>query len=370
MPVPGNSVKSAASTRVSLDSILKDGYARGPAMKCRDFLLAALAILHIGCAASPLESGDARSFFKGKTMTYVVATGPGGGYDAYGRLVSQHLGRYLGVDRVVVKNVSGGGAVAGTNEIYSARPDGLTLGIFNTGIMYAQLLKREGLRADLRRMSWLGKAGGEPRVLTVSAKAGFRSLDEMRAARRPVLLGVNGVGNEAYYDSMLLAHAIGLQVKPVFGMDSVDSQLSMMRGEIEGRFSSASTARTFVANGHGFMILRIGSGAGVDEGLPDASRFVTSSKSVALVELVRSVAMLARWTAGPPNIPADRLAVLREAYMVALQDPGLLEAARRLDIPIVPMDGATLASAIERAMAVSPETAALIASIAGAERTE
>ena len=337
---------------------------------CRALFLAALAFLHFGCAASPPESGDARAFFKGKTMTYVVASDPGGGYDSYGRLVSQYLGRYLGVDRVVVKNVSGGGAVVGTNEIYSARPDGLTLGIFNTGIIYAQLLKRDGLRADLRRMSWVGKAGGEPRVLTVSSKAGFRSLDEMRAAQRPLLLGVNGAGNEGYYDSMLLAHAIGLQFKPVFGMDSVDSQLSMMRGEIEGRFSSASTARTFVANGHGVMIIRVGSGAGVDEGIPDAGRFAMSSKSVALVEIVRSVAMLARWTAGPPGIPADRLAVLREAYMVALQDPGLLEAARRLDIPIVPMDGATLASAIERSMAVSPETVALIASLAGAERTE
>ena len=231
---------------------------------CRVLFVAALVFVHIGCAASPPESGDARAFFKGKTITYVVSSDPGGGYDAYGRLVSQYLGRYLGVDRVVVKNVSGGGAVVGTNEIYSARPDGLTLGIFNTGIIYAQLLKRDGLRADLPRMSWAGKAGGEPRVLTVSAKAGFRSLDEMRAARRPVLLGVNGAGNEGYYDSMLLAHAIGLQFKPVFGMDSVDSQLSMMRGEIEGRFSSASTARTFVANGHGLMMMRVGSGTGVD----------------------------------------------------------------------------------------------------------
>jgi tripartite-type tricarboxylate transporter receptor subunit TctC len=336
----------------------------------RGLVLATLVILHIACAASAPESGDARTFFKGKTMTYVIAAEPGGGYDTYGRLVSQHLGKYLGLNRVVVKNVSGGGSVAGTNEIYSARPDGLTLGIFNTGIIYAQLLKRAGLRADLQRMSWVGKAGGEPRVLVVSAKARFRSLDEMRAARRPVLLGVNGVGNEAYYDSMLLAHAVGLQVKPVIGMSSVDAHLSMMRGEIEGRFSSASTARPFVANGYGFMIIRVGSSADVDEGIPDASRFATSPSSVALVELVRSLAMLARWTAGPPGIPADRLAVLREAYMAALQDPGLLDAARRLDIPIVPMDGATLASAIEQSMAVSPDTVAVITSIAGAERTD
>ena len=98
-------------------------------------------------------------------MTYIVATDAGGGYDAYGRLVSQYLGKYLGAGRVVVKNIPGGGHIVGTNEIYHARPDGLTLGTFNSGLIYAQLLGAGGCPATSRRMSWVGKAGVEPRVL-------------------------------------------------------------------------------------------------------------------------------------------------------------------------------------------------------------
>jgi len=326
----------------------------------RSLLLIAIVSQSLGCAASAPDSRDPREFFKGKTLTYIVATEPGGGYDTYGRLVSQYLGRHLGVGKVVVKNVPGGGHIVGTNEIYSARPDGLTLGTFNSGIVYAQLLKRQGLRADLARMSWIGKAGGEPRVLTLSKQSGFQSLDAARRAGRPLLLGAGGIGTEGYIDATLLARALGLPTRLVLGLASREAQLSMMRGEIDGQFASASTVRQSIGNGYAYAIVRVGSGAGVDEGIPDASRFVTTPAGAALVELVGSLARLSRWTAGPPGIPADRLAVLRDAYSAALWDPALLDVARRMDVPIEPMDGESVARAIEHALSQPPATLALL----------
>jgi hypothetical protein len=158
-----------------------------------------LAVLATGCAnASPTP--EPRAFFAGKTLTYIVATEAGGGYDTYGRLVSQYLGRHLGVARVVVRNLPGGGHIVGTNELYRARPDGLTLGTFNSGVIYAQLLERRGLHARLDRMSWVGKASGEPRLLVTSRQSGFRSVDEARRAGRPLLMGAGGIGTEGYIE--------------------------------------------------------------------------------------------------------------------------------------------------------------------------
>lgn len=323
-----------------------------------------------GCAGAGAgrEDDGARAFFKGKTMTYIVATDPGGGYDTYGRLVSKYLTRHLGLAAVVVKNIPGGGHIRGMNAIYAARPDGLTLGTFNTGLIYAQLLGRGGLSGDLRRMSWVGKAGLEPRVLTVSAKSGFRSVEDIRNATRPLLLGTNGVGNESYYDSLLLAHALGLRIRLVFGMASREAQLSMMRGEIDGEIGSFSTYRAFIRNGYGFAVLRVGGGEGVDEAIPDAADLTTTVGGKAIADFVALLTALLRWTAGPPGIPEDRLTVLRDAYVSALRDPGLLAEARRLDIPIVPMDGATLAGEIDRVLDLPARTVALIASIANAEQ--
>lgn len=313
-----------------------------------------------GCAATPSAGGDPRAFFAGKTITYIVATEAGGGYDAYGRLVSQYLGKHLGARNVVVKNMPGGGHIVGTNELYRARPDGLTLGMFNSGLIYAQLLQRRGFHARLERMSWLGKAGGEPRVLVTSAQSGFRSLDDVRRAGRPLLMGAGGVGTEGYIDATLLTAAVGLRARVVLGLATRDAQLSMMRGEIEAQFVSASTGRPLIEGGYGTAIMRVGSGPGVDDLVPDAAAIITSDEGRRLVGLIQTVAMLGRWTAGPPDIAADRLAVLRDAHAAALADPDLLAAAQRLQLPIQPMDGAALAEAVARVLVQPPATVALL----------
>src|SRR5690242_21888590 len=109
-------------------------------------------------AALPALAQDGVDFYKGKTVTYIVATAPGGGYDLYGRLVAEYMQKYLPGSTFVVKNVPGAGHLIGANTIYASKADGLTLGTFNTGLIYNQLIGREGVRFDLTKMAWIGKA--------------------------------------------------------------------------------------------------------------------------------------------------------------------------------------------------------------------
>ena len=122
-------------------------------------LAAAIALLS-PASAFAADSG----MFKGKTITYIVATSPGGGYDTYGRLIARYLQKHLTGSRVIVKNVPGAGNIIGANEIYAARPDGLTMGMFNTGLIYDQLIHRDGVQFDLTKFSWIGKAASEGRA--------------------------------------------------------------------------------------------------------------------------------------------------------------------------------------------------------------
>ena len=112
------------------------------------------ALVASALAAAPAFAQSGKDFFKGKTMTYIVATSAGGGYDRYGRLVSNYLAKHLGLDKVVVRNMPGAGHIIGANFLYAAKPDGLTIGTFNTGLIYAQLVGREGIQFDLTKMSW------------------------------------------------------------------------------------------------------------------------------------------------------------------------------------------------------------------------
>ena len=89
--------------------------------------------------ATPLAAADS-NMFRGKTITYIVSTGAGGIYDAQSRLLSRFLAEQLPGTRILVRNVPGAGHIIGANTLYASRPDGLTIGTFNTGLIYAQLL--------------------------------------------------------------------------------------------------------------------------------------------------------------------------------------------------------------------------------------
>jgi hypothetical protein len=158
----------------------------------------------------------------------------------------------------------------------------------------------------------------------------------------------------------MLTAALGLPTRVVLGLATRDAQLSMMRGDTEAQFVSASSGRPLLEGGFGVAILRVGSGPGVDERVPDAAALLTTEDGRRLVALIHTVAMLGRWTAGPPDIPAERLTVLRQAHAAALADPALLSAATRLELPIAPMDGASLADAVARVLAQPQATVSLL----------
>src|SRR6476619_5668814 len=133
--------------------------------------VAAAAVLTAGAA----EAQTGADFFKGKTVTYIVSTAPGGGYDTYGRLVAEYMQRNLPGSTFVVKNMPGAGHIIGTNAIYASKADGLTIGTFNTGLIYNQIINANGVKFDLSKMSWIGKAASDPRVIVIAAQSPIKS---------------------------------------------------------------------------------------------------------------------------------------------------------------------------------------------------
>jgi tripartite-type tricarboxylate transporter receptor subunit TctC len=65
-------------------------------------------------------------FYEKKTIQVVVGSAPGGLYDRWGRLLAQHMGRYIpGNPNLVVQNMPGGGSMVATNYLYGlAKPTG------------------------------------------------------------------------------------------------------------------------------------------------------------------------------------------------------------------------------------------------------
>ncbi len=142
----------------------------------RASLFVAGALAGMSALAPSAMAQTGAEFFKGKTVTYIVSTSPGGGYDLYGRLVAEFMQRYLPGSTFVVKNLPGAGHLVGANTIYASKPDGLTIGTFNTGLIYNQLIGLDGVKFDLNKMSWIGKAASDPRVFTMHPDLPIRNL--------------------------------------------------------------------------------------------------------------------------------------------------------------------------------------------------
>jgi tripartite-type tricarboxylate transporter receptor subunit TctC len=317
----------------------------------------ALTIGIVAVATAPAYAQKGADFFKDKTVTYIVATAPGGGYDTYGRLVAEYMQRYLPGSTFVVKNMPGAGHLVGTNALYAARPDGLTLGTFNTGLIYNQLIKLEGARFDLTKMSWIGKAGSDPRVIVIAQQSPIKSFQELQASKTPVNFATAGVGSASYVETVMLLNGLKLPIKMLTGYNGNDDQLAMRRGEIVGSIGSRSTYEEFVRNNFARMIVQVG---GRNTDVPQLMPLVSDPKAKTLVALIQSQGDIARLSAGPPGIPEDRLAALREAYRKALEDKELQGKAEKLERPVDPAYGDDVLNAIKEALNQTPETIAVL----------
>ena len=321
-----------------------------------------LAASIVALAYSSARAQTAEAFFKNKTLTYIVATAPGGGYDDYGRLIARYMAKAIAGSRINVQNIPGAGHVIGADTIYVAKPDGLTVGSFNTGLILAQLMKEQGVKFDLTKMSWIGKAASDPRVLVLTKQSGVKSVqDLMDFSKPPAKLSVAGVGSASYIDVKLVAEALHLNVVLVPGFNGNEGEMSMLRNETTGTLGSESSLKSFVNDGNGFFALEIGGAPG--SGIPQGSSFVKDDRGSELMALIAAESVIGRLTAGPPNIPADRLAVLRDAYLKALADPELLAAAQKTGIPIDPAGGPETEKIIKDALNLSPATVAEVTKI-------
>ena len=302
---------------------------------------------------------SAEAFFRGKTITYIVATSPGGGYDTYGRLVARYMAKYLPGTKIIVRNLPGAGHVIGADTIYAARPDGLTIGTFNTGLIYMQLLQAPGVRFDLTRMSWIGKAASDPRVLVVSRKSGVANVRELiDPSKPPTVLFAAGMGSAGYLDTRLAAVAIHLNVRLIPGYGGSEGTMSMLRGETSGTIGSESSYAGFVSQGEGSYLLQFGGPRGGP--IPHAMPFATTPDARKLLALIGAESEVSRLTAGPPGIPANRLELLRRVYLEALADPGLQAQARKMDAPVDPSGGRQVQDVIDQALQLPPSSLRLL----------
>jgi tripartite-type tricarboxylate transporter receptor subunit TctC len=297
-------------------------------LKTLCFFLAFLAI--------PISSYGA-GYYEGKTLTVVVGYKPGGGYDSYARLVAKHLPKYLpGNPTIVVQNMPGANSIIGANHLYSvAKPDGLTIGTFNNGLVIAQLTKVEGVSYDLTKLSWLGSVASDAAVLTVRTELPYKTVDDLRKVKEPVIIGATGPGSSTFDFPALLKEFAGINVKIISGYSSSsDVMLAVERKEVDGRAGSYASILPFIERGLVRPMIRTRVRVPEIEKLPADEDIATSAKGKTILAIRSAPEAIYRPYAAPPGTPVETMKILRDAFAKVTQDKDLLADAKKGKLPI------------------------------------
>ena len=293
-------------------------------MRRRQLLVAA-----IGLAAAPLVMAQS---FSGKTVTIIVGYKPGGGYDATARLLARHLPKHLpGNPTVIVQNMPGANSVIAANHVYNvAKPDGLTIATFNRNLPIAQLTGIGGVKYDITKFAWIGSAANESTILAIRADLPYKSFEELRKAKEPVVIGSTGPGANTHDFPLLLKDLVGLNFKIVSGYSSsADIMLAVERKEVDGRAGSFTSLRPFIDRGLVRPIIRARTTEPGIEKLPVDESFAPNPRARAIMALRSAPEQVARPYVMPPKTPADIVKVMREAFAKTIDDPGLIAEGKK-----------------------------------------
>jgi tripartite-type tricarboxylate transporter receptor subunit TctC len=324
----------------------------------------ALAVLASAASAMLPAGAQTGSFYEGKTIVLITSTGVGGTYDAMARAISRHMPRYIpGRPAMIVQNMPGAGNVLATNYMYNIAPkDGTALAVVHAAMPLHQVLDGRGVRYNAGKFNWLGSPGSENEVILVRKGAGIRTIEDARA--KPVILGGTGEGSGLFIIPAAMNNVLGTRFKLVIGYKtSEEVNLAMERGEVQAR---AFGYDAIVAQHPDWIrdkTIDIIAQAGVrrNKDLPDVPLLTELARTDAdreIMALVSSPAALGQPYLAPPGIPADRLAVLRQAFAATMKDKDFLADAAKLNLGVDPMGADEVRAIVEQTISAPPDIVA------------
>ena len=307
--------------------------------------------LAVNLALSPTLRAQSEPFYKGKTVRIVVGFTPGGGFDVWARSIAQHFSKHIpGNPQVIVQNMPGAGSMTAANYIYNvAKPDGLTIGTFTPTLYIEQLLGEKEVQYDWAKFTWLGQPERRERLIYIRADTPYKTIEDIRKAPEPPRCGATGQRTFVRLFPMVLEDALGLKFNIVPGYQgATDVNMAIERGEVHcwagTGFFISEPSRTWAKTG--FVRPLIQAGRKRDSRLADVptiwelmTRHKTAETIRRLVEVLLASDELGHPYVGSPGIPADRVKILRDAFVKTMNDGDLLSEAAKRDSIVSPTSG-------------------------------
>jgi tripartite-type tricarboxylate transporter receptor subunit TctC len=323
-------------------------------------IMAATMVLLAGTASSAV----AADFYAGKQISLVVGAPAGGGYDLLGRVVSRHIGKLIpGAPGIIVQNMPAANSIAATNHLANvAARDGTAIALVQRGMLLAKFINPTGVQFDIAKLNWLGNLNSETGLLIARADAPVKTAKELQQ-KELIVGGQTGVDPEI--SPRLYNAFLGMKMRIISGYEGTNAiGMAMEKGEVDAvgdwSWSSLKVQRPEWIRDKKINILLQGA-LEKDPELPDvpnALEFVKDDLSRRALELYFTQKTVARPLVAPPDVPAERLAILRKALMALAADPDFLEDVKRSRLEVTLLPGEAVQAVVARVAATPPDAVA------------
>jgi tripartite-type tricarboxylate transporter receptor subunit TctC len=325
--------------------------------------------LSIVLASTGARADAVSDFYGGRTITVVIASGAGGGYDFFGRALAKYIGRFLpGHPNAIVQNMPGAGGTKMANYAYNVAPqDGTMIGVPLAPTPMVQVLTPKGIKYDATKFHWIGNIEQSVGILFTFRNSATKTIAD--AMKRVTPMAGSGKNSATYQTPVLCNALLGTKFKVVLGYGgAAQMELAIEKGEVDGRMGVWQTLKTTQPgwiSDHKVNFLAV---SALERGkqLPDTPTFIELAKTDEARKIFEFMALqnlTGRAVFAPPGTPADRVAALRRAFDKAVVDPGMLTDMAKAGMEIEATPGEEVQKAVDRLIATPPQIVARMQSI-------
>jgi len=299
-----------------------------------------------GLAPSTATADPVEDFYRGKSISMIIATAPGGDYDLRARLVARYIGRHIpGNPTVVPRNMPGGVGLQAMNYMANVAPkDGTAIHAIMQNMSTHQALGGTGVEFDTRKFFWIGNTTDTPNVINSWHTTDIRTIQDVMT--RELVVGAPGQATNSVYYPKALNDLVGTKFKIVSGYPGGnDVNLAMERGEVGGRGSNSwaswkATKPDWLRDKKIFMLVQIALKRDPELAeIPTMIELAKSDEDRAVMTFLSADVPIARSYVTNPGVPAERVQALRRAFDATMKDPQLLAEAAKINMDLQPTTG-------------------------------
>jgi tripartite-type tricarboxylate transporter receptor subunit TctC len=296
-----------------------------------------LAVVWLACGVSFGVRGQTLDFYRGKQIRLISGHPVGGDYDIGARVLAKYLPRYIpGQPGVIVQNMPQAASIAAANFTFNQAPrDGTVMTSFSRNFASQALLGQPNIEADPRRFIWLGAYSLPSRVCVNWHTAPVQTPADLFT--HELIIAGGGAGSSLSIVPTVLNHVLGTKFRVVEGYKGInDAALAIERGEVQGvcmTYAQFNNYEHLFREGKLRILLHAEETPLAERpDVPSIYAYASTDQQRQLMRFVFSSVEFGRPYVFPPDVPSERVEIMRNAFAAVARDNDMQAEAKRLKL--------------------------------------